>query len=35
MKAVIYTRVSTTEQAKLGYSLKDQEEKCLDFAQKK
>ena len=30
--AVIYIRVSTTEQAEFGYSLKAQEELCRDFA---
>ncbi len=28
MNAIIYIRVSTTEQAELGYSLKVQEESC-------
>jgi len=32
--AVIYIRVSTTEQAEFGYSLKAQEEICLDYARK-
>ena len=34
MDAVIYIRVSTTEQAELGYSLKAQEESCLDYAKR-
>jgi site-specific DNA recombinase len=34
MNAIIYIRVSTTEQAELGYSLKSQEEICLDYAKK-
>jgi len=34
MKSVIYIRVSTTEQAKLGYSLKVQEESCLEYAKR-
>lgn len=33
MKAVIYIRVSTEEQAKHGYSLESQEKQCRDFAQ--
>ncbi|GAI10393.1 unnamed protein product [marine sediment metagenome] len=32
MNAIIYIRVSTTEQAELGYSLKTQEETCLEYA---
>ena len=32
MNAVIYIRVSTTEQAEKGYSLKVQEEACLKYA---
>ena len=32
--AVIYIRVSTTEQAKFGYSLEAQEEICRDFAKR-
>lgn len=34
MNAVIYTRVSTTEQAKHGYSLASQELECKKFANK-
>ena len=34
MNAVIYTRVSTTEQAKHGYSLVSQELECKKFADK-
>ncbi len=34
MNAVIYTRVSTTEQAKHGYSLASQELECKKFAEK-
>ena len=34
MKAIIYLRVSTTEQAETGYSLKTQEETCLEYAKK-
>ncbi len=34
MNAIIYIRVSTTEQAQLGYSLKAQEEICLNYARK-
>ena len=34
MNAIIYIRVSTTEQAELGYSLKAQEEICLEFAKR-
>jgi len=34
MNAIIYVRVSTTEQAELGYSLKAQEEICLDYAKR-
>ena len=34
MNAVIYIRVSTTEQAELGFSLKAQEEICLDYAKR-
>ena len=34
MKAVIYIRVSTTNQAELGYSLKVQEEACLEYAKR-
>ena len=30
--AIIYIRVSTTEQAELGYSLKAQEQLCIDYA---
>ena len=30
--AVVYTRVSTSEQAKNGYSLARQEKECIDFA---
>ena len=32
MNAIIYVRVSTTEQVKFGYSLESQEEVCLDYA---
>ncbi len=32
MNAIIYIRVSTTEQAEFGYSLKAQKEICLDYA---
>ena len=32
MNAIIYIRVSTTEQAKFGYSLDAQKEVCLDYA---
>jgi DNA invertase Pin-like site-specific DNA recombinase len=32
MNAIIYIRVSTTEQAELGYSLKTQEQQCRDYA---
>jgi len=34
MNAIIYIRVSTTEQAELGYSLKTQKEICLDYAKR-
>ena len=34
MNAIIYIRVSTTEQAEFGYSLKAQEEVCLDYAKR-
>jgi len=34
MNAIIYIRVSTTEQAEFGYSLKAQEEICLDYAKR-
>ncbi len=34
MNAIIYIRVSTTEQAELGYSLKAQEETCLEYAKR-
>jgi len=34
MNAIIYIRVSTTEQAELGYSLKAQEEICKEYAEK-
>ncbi len=34
MKAIIYIRVSTSEQAELGYSLKAQEEICLEYAKR-
>ena len=34
MNAIIYIRVSTTEQAELGYSLKAQEEACLEYAKR-
>jgi site-specific DNA recombinase len=34
MNSIIYIRVSTTEQAEHGYSLKDQLETCLDYAGK-
>ena len=34
MKSIIYVRVSTTEQAQLGYSLKAQEELCKDYAKR-
>lgn len=32
MNAIIYVRVSTSEQAEFGYSLKTQEDICRDFA---
>jgi len=32
MNAIIYIRVSTTEQAEFGYSLTSQEQQCRDFA---
>ena len=34
MNSIIYIRVSTTEQAELGYSLKAQEEVCRDYAKR-
>lgn len=34
MNVVIYIRVSTTEQAELGYSLKAQEEACREYAKR-
>ena len=34
MNAIIYIRVSTTEQAELGYSLKVQEDICRDYAKR-
>lgn len=34
MNAIIYIRVSTTEQAELGYSLKAQEEICLEYTKR-
>ena len=34
MNAIIYIRVSTTEQAETGYSLKSQEELCLEYAKR-
>ncbi|GAI75692.1 unnamed protein product, partial [marine sediment metagenome] len=34
MNTIIYIRVSTTEQAELGYSLKAQEETCLEYAKR-
>ena len=34
MNAIIYIRVSTTEQAENGYSLKTQKEICLDYAER-
>ena len=34
MNAIIYTRVSTTEQAELNYSLQSQEETCIRFAER-
>jgi site-specific DNA recombinase len=34
-KAIIYCRVSTSEQAELGYSLASQEKCCLDYARAK
>lgn len=34
MNAIIYIRVSTTEQAELGYSLKAQENLCTDYAKR-
>ncbi|NQT67451.1 MAG: recombinase family protein [Actinobacteria bacterium] len=34
MNSIIYIRVSTTEQAEFGYSLKAQEEICLDYAKR-
>jgi DNA invertase Pin-like site-specific DNA recombinase len=34
MNAIIYTRVSTAEQAEGGYSLKSQEELCIDYAKR-
>lgn len=33
-KAIIYTRVSTTEQANKGFSLAKQKEDCITFAKK-
>ena len=35
IKAIIYARVSTNEQAEKGYSLQSQIEKCAELAQKK
>lgn len=35
IKAIIYARVSTTDQAKHGYSLESQVERCLDAAKNK
>ena len=32
MKAIIYCRVSTKEQAETGYSLEAQERSCKEFA---
>lgn len=34
MNAIIYIRVSTTEQAETGYGLKTQEETCLEYAKR-
>jgi len=34
LKAIIYCRVSTTEQATLGFSLKAQEKVCRDYAER-
>jgi site-specific DNA recombinase len=34
MNAIIYIRVSTTEQAETGFSLKAQEETCLEYAKR-
>ena len=34
MNTIIYIRVSTTEQAEFGYSLKAQRETCLEYANK-
>ena len=34
MNAIIYVRVSTSEQAEFGYSLEAQEEVCLDYAKR-
>jgi len=34
MNAIIYIRVSTTEQAEFGYSLKAQEEACLEYGKR-
>ena len=34
-KCVIYTRVSTTEQANHGFSLQRQKKDCIEFAMKK
>ena len=34
MNAIIYVRVSTTEQAEFGYSLKAQEQLCREYAQR-
>ncbi|GAH14058.1 unnamed protein product [marine sediment metagenome] len=34
MNSIIYIRVSTTEQAEFGYSLKAQEHLCKDYAKR-
>ena len=34
MKAIIYVRVSTVEQARYGYSLESQEQLCIEYAKR-